>query len=208
MPSSLAPVLTPHGLLRLEAVDDDFPLDDAVAKRLAERFARGGGHGLLQLGIGEAGSHLPPTLAFWRDFAMRFVAALCGCQEAADQATIPAPPADELAALIDEAPPMQGGEYLRPAALEALWRSLQQALDVERADSGLSLQDFLKSRDSRWQLVGRVHFNLAENRKDPGYPFAFLATYTPSLAAKGDIRRAHGLLFPVPLLPNADPTAP
>lgn len=188
MPFSLAPVLTPHGLLRLEAADGDFPLDDAVARRLAEQFARGGGHGLLQLGIGEAGSHLPPTLAFWRAFAMRFVAALCGRQEAANQATIPAPPADQLAALIDEAPPMQGGEYLRLAVLEALWRSLQQALDVERADSGLSLQDFLKSRDSRWRLVGRVHFNLAENRKDPEYPFAFLATYTPSLAAKGNLR--------------------
>jgi non-specific serine/threonine protein kinase len=33
--------------------------------------------------------------------------------------------------------------------------------------------------------VGRVHFHLAENRKDPEAPFAFLATYTTRLAAHG-----------------------
>ena len=31
--------------------------------------------------------------------------------------------------------------------------------------------------------MGRVHFNLAENRKDPDAPFAFLATYTTRLSA-------------------------
>ena len=33
-----------------------------------------------------------------------------------------------------------------------------------------------------------MHFNLAENRKDPDYPFAFMATYTSSLAAHGALR--------------------
>ena len=112
---------------------------------------------------------------------MRFVATLCARQEpaAGSEANIPLPSPEELDALIDEAPPMRGGEYLRPAVLEALWRSMQNALSVEKAESGLSLQDFLKSRDSRWRLVGRVHFNLAENRKDPECPFAFMAPYTP-----------------------------
>ena len=36
----------------------------------------------------------------------------------------------------------------------------------------------------RWNLVGRVHFNVAENRKDPDAPFAFLATYTTRLSAQ------------------------
>ncbi|WP_449491597.1 hypothetical protein [Caballeronia sp. M23-90] len=49
----------------------------------------------------------------------------------------------------------------------------------------VSLQDFLKSRHPAWNLVGRVHFNLAENRKDPESPFAFLATYTSRLSAHG-----------------------
>ena len=31
-------------------------------------------------------------------------------------------------------------------------------------------------------MVGRVHFNLAENRRDDDAPFAFLATYTTQLS--------------------------
>jgi non-specific serine/threonine protein kinase len=46
------------------------------------------------------------------------------------------------------------------------------------------LQEFLKRRNPAWNLVGRVHFNLAENRQDPEAPFAFLATYTPRLSAQ------------------------
>ena len=48
----------------------------------------------------------------------------------------------------------------------------------------LSVQEFLKSRHPAWNLVGRVHFNLAENRKDEDAPFAFLATYTTRLSAE------------------------
>ena len=102
--------------------------------------------------------------------------------------SILAPAPEELAALIDEAPPMQGGEYLRLEILEALWGSMHEALLVELAESGLPLEDFLKRHDSRWQLVGRVHFNLAENRKDRDCPFAFMATYTSSLAEHGVLR--------------------
>ena len=46
------------------------------------------------------------------------------------------------------------------------------------------LQEFLKRRHPAWNLVGRVHFNLAENRKDEEAPFAFLATYTTRLSAQ------------------------
>src|ERR1700720_2812970 len=101
----LVPVLSPHGVLRLEPVDNEFPLDEAVADRLEKHFARDSGHGLLQLGVGEAGSNLSPALAWWRAFAMRFVAALC-TRDDADKANVRALPVQELAALIDEAPPM------------------------------------------------------------------------------------------------------
>ena len=50
--------------------------------------------------------------------------------------------------------------------------------------SKLSVQEFLKRRHPAWNLVGRVHFNLAENRKDEDAPFAFLATYTTRLSAE------------------------
>ena len=80
---------------------------------------------------------------------------------------------------------MPGAEYLTPFVLASLWTELNAALHVELAAAKCSLQDFLKSRHPAWNLVGRVHFNLAENRKDPDAPFAFLATYTSRLSASG-----------------------
>ena len=75
-------------------------------------------------------------------------------------------------------PPMTGAEYLTSAVLADLWQAMDAAFDAELAQVKVSVQDFLKSRHPAWNLVGRVHFNLAENRKDEDAPFAFLATYT------------------------------
>ena len=191
MSRSLIPVLTPHGFLRLDQAEDEFSLEDGLAERLEKCFARGSGHGLLQLGAGEAGTSLPSSLAWWRDFALRFVADLCALGETAqayERRDFPAPAASDLTALIDKAPPMQGGEYMQPDVLIALWKATERALEIELSESNLPLQDFLKARNSRWRLVGRVHFNLAENRRDPDYPFAFMATYTSGLSADGVLR--------------------
>jgi hypothetical protein len=116
MSRSLIPVLTPHGSLRLDQAEDEFSLEDGLAERLEKCFARGSGHGLLQLGAGEAGTSLPSSLAWWRDFALRFVADLCALGETAqadERRDFPAPAASDLTALIDKARPMQGGEYLQ-----------------------------------------------------------------------------------------------
>ncbi len=78
---------------------------------------------------------------------------------------------------------MTGAEYLSAEVLGALWQELDAAFALELAESKRGIQEFLKSRNPAWNLVGRVHFNLAENRKDPDAPFAFLATYTTRLAA-------------------------
>ena len=129
--------------------------------------------------------------SWWRDFALRFVADLCALGETAkadERRGLPAPAASDLTALIDKAPPMQGGEYLQRDVLIALWQATERALEIELSESKLPLQDFLKARNSRWRLVGRVHFNLAENRRDQDYPFAFMATYTSGLSADGVLR--------------------
>ena len=185
-PLALATVITPRGALRLERTEAAVPLDAAAAQRIEAAFARGAGHGLVQLGLAEARSQLPADLAFWRALAIAFVAARCRAGEAGA-----AEPNDaELARLAGEAPPMPGGEYLDAAALGALWRALAEAFEDERAASGASLDAFLAAHDSRWRHVGRVHLHLAENRKDAERPFAFLATYAPGLAAHGEVRHA------------------
>ena len=87
--------------------------------------------------------------------------------------------------LIADAPPMTGVEYLTTDVLRALWKDLDTALRNELAAAKIPLQEFLKARHPVWNLVGRVYFNLAENRKDPEAPFAFLATYTSQVSAHG-----------------------
>ena len=187
-PFSLAPVLTPHGRLRIETSEDAPVLDGPVARRLLRAFSRGSGHGLLQLGADEAGTPLSPALAFWRELGIRYVAALCVLPQASDTSrkeAVLSPPPAELDSLVLSAPPMLGAEYLNAAVIQRLWQELDSAFDLEFSESNCGLQDFLKRRNPAWNLVGRVNFNLAENRKDEEAPFAFLATYTTHLSAHG-----------------------
>lgn len=181
---NIALQLTPKGHLQCAPEADAPLLADALADRLAAAFARGAGHGLLHLGAVEVAVALPPVFAFWRDFAARFVTALTATPEGGEIA-VAALDAPALATLCLDAPPMTGGEYLAPEVLRALWAAIEAAVRLELAACGGSLLDFLKSRHPAWNLVGRVHFNLAENRKDEECPFAFLATYTSRLSAHG-----------------------
>ncbi len=175
-----------RGRLALKPTPDAIELEPALAARLEEAFARGSGHGLLALGADEVGAALSPSNAFWRTLGARYVTGVCALDEAvkgAGASAMPAPSDAELASMIDNAPPFLGGEYLAPGVLADLWREVDGAFKVELAQTGLTVQDFLKSRNRAWNLVGRVHLNLAENRKDEDAPFAFMATYTTGLSA-------------------------
>ncbi|MGC2464678.1 MAG: DEAD/DEAH box helicase [Candidatus Acidiferrum sp.] len=185
-PSSLALILTPHGHLVLSQSIDAPALESGLARRLRESFARGSGHGLLQLGAEEIGTALPSVFSYWRELGTRYVTLLCTlpCAETdGSKALVPAPGQAALDCLALAAPPMTGAEYLTPTVLHALWNQIDLAFEIELSESKCSVQDFLKRRNPSWNLVGRVHFNLAENRKDEGAPFAFLATYTARLSA-------------------------
>jgi superfamily II DNA or RNA helicase len=181
----LAPHLTPHGLLTLRPSHDVVPLNADLGARLEKAFAKGPGHGLLSLGADEVGAVLPSVLAYWREFAVRYVTALCalpGLAEGSGKPPVATPAKGELERMAYAAPPMAGAEYLTTSLLVALWRQIDAAFDAELAAAKLTVQEFLKRRHPAWNLVGRVHFNLAENRKDEEAPFAFLATYTTRLS--------------------------
>ena len=183
---TLAPVLTPHGVLILRPTAEPMVLQPEQGARLEKVFARGPGHGLLSLGADELGTTLPPVLSYWREFGTRYVTALCalpGIGEGRSKPPVPIPAHDELNRVATAVPPMTGAEYLTAAVLADLWRGMDSAFDTELAEAAVSVQEFLKGRHPAWNLVGRVHFNLAENRKDEEAPFAFLATYTTRLSA-------------------------
>jgi len=174
--------LTPHGRL-VVVYDADAPrLDESLADRLRQAFERGSGHGLLLLGADEVGTALPPAHSYWREFGARYVTVLCTRQDS--DAPVEPPATDEMERMAFTAPPMMGAEYLTVEVLGALWAELNAAFGMELAESKCGVQEFLKRRNPAWNLVGRVHFHVAENRKDPDAPFAFLATYTTRLSAQ------------------------
>jgi len=178
--------LTPHGRLGLVVADDVPELEELLAERLIKAFSRGPGHGLLRLGAAEIGRILPATWVYWRELGASYVTALCSRPEVEEHRQELAPPPDDLLeGFASAAPVMPGAEYLTIEVFRALWGEIGEAFDVELTESGVSLQAFLKKLNPAWNVVGKVHFNLAENRRDEESPFAFLATYTHRLSAQG-----------------------
>jgi hypothetical protein len=184
---SLCLSLTPHGRLVLTPDPEAPPLDGRLANRLLPAFERGHGHGLLALGADEAGTALPPVLSYWREVGARYVTALCTRQDTGGNgksSPVAAPAGEDMERIARSVPPMIGAEYLTVEVLGTLWQDLDAAFAAELSESGCTVQDFLRGRNAAWNLVGRVHFKVAENRKDPDSPFAFLATYTSRLTAQ------------------------
>ena len=158
---------------------------DADAKRMAsvaKAFAASQAEGLFVLATETFDAALPPSMVYLRSFSGRYLTQLCHAPPT-ELATIPVPEAAELDALVLSAPPMQGAEYLNRDALADVWSDLDAWVraQAENCEGGLSV--FLKRRAPLWHQVGRVCFHLAENRRDPEYPFAFLATYAPTVTS-------------------------
>jgi len=72
-PASPTIALSPHGALYLLPAQPAAP----VSARIQAAFAKGRGDGLMQLGLSELDSELPPDLAYWRDFARLYFSRLC-----------------------------------------------------------------------------------------------------------------------------------
>jgi len=86
------------------------------------------------------------------------------------------------------APPMRGAEYLSTGVLQDLWIDLDAWVRQEVTSSASGLGRWLKKQAPLWHQVGRVCFHLAENKRDPDFPFAFLATYAPRLSKGGRVQ--------------------
>jgi non-specific serine/threonine protein kinase len=181
----MTPALTPHGRLVIVSQDDAPVLDPVLGERIRRAFDRGSGHGLLRLGAAEVGQVLPPVFSYWRELGSRFVTALCTRPETEGHESELPPPPEDLPGLARSAPLMPGAEYLTVDVLRGMWAGLGEAFAADLAEAKTSLQDYLKGLNPAWNVVGRVHFNLAENRKDEQAPFAFLATYTHRLSGHG-----------------------
>ncbi len=136
-----------------------------------------------------------PVEAFWARLGGMCVRELChaanpdepSADEARDLPLVPLP--EEAAHLLDDAPPMPGGEYLTPDALGRIWTGLLEWCQGE-VESFRGLHPFLQARAPKWLQVGRVFFHLADNKLNQERPFVFLATYATGFNAKGELRHA------------------
>lgn len=152
---------------------------------LARAFAESDAAGLIALGGHPAGEGVDPTTRYWKAIADSFVRGLCRLPDGTGDlpALRPPDPADLVEWTID-APPMRGAEYLSPEALLALWERLER-WTREHATAAGSVAAFLQQHAPAWSRVGRVTLHLAENKGDPAFPFAFLATYASGLSQAG-----------------------
>jgi non-specific serine/threonine protein kinase len=151
-------------------------------RRVAKAFASSQAEGLFTLATEKLDAALPPSMVYWRSFAGRYLTELCHAPNA-EFAAIPAPELVELDAIVLSAPPMRGGEYLTSEALAEVWSDLDAWVRSRGAAFDGGLRGFLRRRAPLWHQAGRVCFHLAENRHDPEYPFAFLATYAPTVTS-------------------------
>lgn len=175
-------VLSPSGRLYLDP--PDIPGAPPQVRRLCRLWEEDAALGLLEL-AGEKWEAAPSAgLGFWRGFSRDYLTALCHTAglETDAAARVQEPEADDWRALAERVPPMKGLEYLTPEVLSRLWAALDARARREAAAHPAGPSGWLKDRDPNWRLVGRVTFHLAENKRNPDRPFAFMATYTGRLS--------------------------
>ena len=167
--------LSPHGHLYVAT---------PASSRIATAFQTSPAAGLLALAA--ARGPLPAQLAWWRTFADAFLhdLARAGAGDFPDDLSFPPQLGVDCALRI---PAMPGAEYATPDVFANLWRELlDHARDASKADG---LRAWLAHINPALHTLGRVTFHLAENKRTPETPFAFMATYTHRLS--GNDKSAH-----------------
>ena len=187
MAMGCALAMGPTGRLRLEddadAMASDIP--EALRRELRNSLAISNSAGLVSLAMPTWPDELPPSLAYWRNWVRHYFRAVCHAEVEPGAAwrDLPPPSDEELAALVASAPPMVGLELITPERLRESWQALAEYVaETATADPGGPLT-WLRRVNPLAHLVGKVTFHLAENKRDPDRPFAFLATFAHKLSA-------------------------
>jgi non-specific serine/threonine protein kinase len=188
MPLTLTLAISPHGRLFTESVTGaTLPAD--VEDHLDRGFTDSTAAGLLHLATSALQSALPPDFAFAREFARHYFTRLCHTADLDNPQTVVAPLSpDERAALVLQAPPMKGLEYLTPDVLAAWWQELDELVRIQIRDFPGGARAYLADKNPLWRLVGRITFHLVENKRDQTHPFAFMATYANRLSAQARVQ--------------------
>lgn len=176
-------IIRPSGRLQMQRFSAGESTAQATPdERIEQAFALSTPAGLIALAGDKVASDWPLSWRYWRDFTARYLVLLCQMQTASEQ-TESLPPPDEatIRTLHHNIPPMPGAEYVSPDLLIKIWQQLDAWVMTAIAAEAQGCSGFLQRYAPSWHQVGRVCFHLAENKNDPDYPFAFMATYIPKL---------------------------
>jgi hypothetical protein len=144
---SLEIAISPGARLYVERTPEALPeVSDKWVSRLQSAFEASAAEGLLLLATDALTLGLPPSPAYWRDFARDYLQRLC---HMAGFEVQPAPSLplqrDALWEFVQQAPPMRGGEFLTLDLLERLWQEFGALVHRETEAQGLS--KWLKSKN-------------------------------------------------------------
>ena len=158
-----------------------------VAGRILKAFADSPAEGFLHLATAELQTALPSDLAYLREFSRDYLTRLCHAPQpdAGQSPQVTPPSSEELGFLALRCPPVKGLEYLSASVLADWWSALDGHVQTLAGKMPGGVSELLQARSPLWRAVGRVTFHLAENKRDPDRPFAFMATYTNRLSATG-----------------------
>ena len=183
--------VTPSGNLRFEHTQVNQTVESQLwLAACASAFSKNQSAGLFAMGATQPDGHTSSSLNYWREFSCLYFKEICRTPEESNgQSTNTVPPLmHELEEMLANVPPMRGAEYLTIDHLVDLWNSLDAWVRAEVVASGKNLSSWLKKNAPLWHQVGRVCFHLAENKRDPDFPFAFLATYSPGVSRGGRVQ--------------------
>ncbi len=181
--------ITPHGHPFVRTAPPGTS-EQKLSNKLLDAYGESAAHGMLYSASEELGTVLPPSFDFARSISRLYLTSLCKAATGEPGASVPAMavPLAEFERAILQAPPMTGLEYLTSDVLSSWWHDLDALVRSEIAKHSGGAQGYLREPNSQWRFVGRVTFHLAENKRDPERPFAFLATFANGLTAQGKVK--------------------
>ncbi len=165
---------------------------ETLSRDLAAAFSVNAADGLLALAGMTIRDALPEPLSFWRAFGQEYLTEVCHTPRLREDGWTTGPLVlleEKLDALIAAAPLVAGMEFLSRAVLAELWEELNGEVGARMAAAAPAA--VLAEIHPSWRLVGRVTLHLAENKGSPEFPFAFLATYSQRVDARGQVQHLH-----------------
>lgn len=101
--------------------------------------------------------------------------------------TVVEPDPGEIESIINNAPFMNGAEYMDNQWVMQVWQKLNDLFTDRISHYQGSVAEFFASLNPSVHTMGRIFFHLVESKKDD-YPFAFMATYSSMVSNEGKTR--------------------